>query len=293
MDHNALVGGVWLVTGAAGQVGGHLVSTLTAQGRPVVGLSRAELDIADAGAVAAALAAVRPAVVINAAAYTAVDRAESEPSIAHRINAHAPGVLAAAAISVGAGMVHLSTDYVFDGRADLPYRPGDPVAPLSVYGASKEAGERAVLQAHPGAHVVRTAWVYGRTGTSFPRTIARVLRERGEVAVVDDQRGSPTWAGDLAVSLIALADRCPPPGRYHCTGSGTTTWWGFARAVAVSLGMDPEVVRPRRTDPGERPAARPMYSVLGMDEWGAAGLPAMRPWLEAWQADGAAGVLAG
>lgn len=293
MGENARVIAPWLITGAGGQVGGHLVTALTGRGRPVVGLTRADLDISDPTAVEAAVTSNRPAMVINAAAYTAVDRAESEIEAATAINAVAPGVLARAALAVGAGFIHLSTDYVFNGRARQPYQPDDATDPLSVYGTTKRAGESAVLQAHPGAHVVRTAWVYGRTGSCFPRTIARVIRERGAAAVVADQIGSPTWAGDLADALITLAECAPEPGIYHCTGGGETTWFGFAQAVAEAMGVDPAVVTARATQAGERPATRPMYSVLDMTQWRAVGLPPMRSWREAWQQEGSDAVLAG
>lgn len=293
VGENAGVIAPWLITGAGGQVGGQVVRALTERGLPVVGLTRADLDISNPDAVTSALTSICPAVVINAAAYTAVDRAESEVDTATAINAIAPGLLAHAALSVGAGIVHLSTDYVFNGRAHRPYRPEDATDPLSVYGSTKRAGELAVLRAHPGAHVVRTAWVYGRMGTCFPRTIARVIRQQGAAEVVADQIGSPTWAGDLATALIALVECAPEPGIYHCTGGGETSWFGFAQAVAESMGMDPAVVTARTTRVRERPATRPMYSVLDMTQWRAVGLPSMRSWREAWQMEGSDAVLAG
>jgi len=274
----------WLVTGAGGQLGSDLVDLLQRSGAEVVGLARAELDITDADAVLAACERFHPDVVINAAAYTAVDAAESDPTTAFAVNAEGAGHVAAATAKLGARLVHVSTDYVFAGDATSPYDEEAPVAPRSVYGRSKAAGERAVLEAHPGAYVVRTAWVYGAVGQNFVKTMARLEREKETVTVVDDQRGSPTWSRDLADALITLARSDAPPGVYHCTNAGETTWFGFARAIFEELGADPTRVRPTTTAAFPRPAPRPAYSVLGHRRWQQAGLPAMRPWRDALRA---------
>jgi dTDP-4-dehydrorhamnose reductase len=278
-----------LVTGAAGQLGADLLHVLsTRDDLEAAGLTRSELDITDPAAVESTLDRVRPDLVLNAAAYTAVDQAESDEDRAHLVNAVAPGVLALACGRLGVGLVHVSTDYVFSGDASEPYRVDTPPAPKSAYGRTKLAGERAVLAALPAASwVVRTAWVYGQTGANFVKTMARLERSRPTVDVVDDQRGSPTWSRDLAGGLVELAaavtgpGRRPEPGVYHCTNGGETTWYGFARAVFAELGADPDRVRPTTTDRFPRPAPRPAYSVLSDAAWRAAGLSALRPWRDA------------
>jgi len=272
----------WLVIGAAGQLGTDLLRVLA--DRPdieAIGLTRADLDATDQVAVAKAMADVSPAVVLNAAAYTAVDAAESDEAAAYDANAGAPGVLAAAAGLAGARLVHVSTDYVFAGDASTPYDEDAPTEPRSAYGRTKLAGEKAVLAALPEAYVVRTAWVYGETGANFVKTMARLERDHETVSVVDDQRGSPTWSRDLAGGLVALADSRSAGGIYHCTNSGETTWFGFTRAIFEELGADPARVLPTTSDAFPRPAPRPAYSVLGDRRWRATGLPTMRPWREA------------
>lgn len=269
----------WLVTGAGGQLGADLVEVLTEAGADVVGLARDRLDVTDPSAVEAAVRGVD--VVVNAAAYTDVDGAESDEATARRVNADAPAHIAAACARERARLVHVSTDYVFGGDGREPYDEDDPPAPRNAYGRSKLAGERAVLAALPSAYVVRTAWVYGATGRNFVKTMARLAGERDTLAVVDDQRGSPTWSRDLAVGLVALAERAPDPGVYHCTNAGVTTWCGLARAVFEELGLDPARVRPTSSEAFPRPAARPAWSVLGDRRWRAAGLSPLRPWREA------------
>jgi dTDP-4-dehydrorhamnose reductase len=269
----------WLVTGAGGQLGTDLVAVLGERGLDVVGLPRARLDVADASAVDAAVRGVD--VVVNAAAYTDVDGAETDEPAAWRVNADGPGALAAACARHGARLVHVSTDYVFAGTAHEPYDEDDPPVPRNAYGRSKLAGERGVLAALPSAYVVRTAWVYGGAGCNFVKTIARLAPERETLAVVDDQRGSPTWSRDLAYGLVALVQRAPDPGIYHCTNAGVTTWCGLARAVFEELDLDPARVRPTTSDAFVRPAPRPAWSVLGNRRWRAAGLAPLRPWREA------------
>lgn len=269
----------WLVVGAGGQLGSDLVRVLA--DRPdveFVALTRADLDVTDAPAVANLMADVSPAVVLNAAAYTAVDAAETDEPAAYAANATAPGVLAAASAASGARLVHVSTDYVFAGDATQPYDEDAPTDPRSAYGRTKLAGEKAVLAAMPGAYVVRTAWVYGETGANFVKTMARLEKERATVSVVADQHGSPTWARDLASGVVALAGSTAPGGIYHCTNAGETTWFGFTQAIFEELGADPARVVPTTTAEFPRPAPRPAYSVLGARRWSAAGLPDMRPW---------------
>jgi dTDP-4-dehydrorhamnose reductase len=178
--------------------------------------------------------------------------------------------------------VHVSTDYVFAGDATVPYQVTDEPDPRSAYGRTKLAGELAVRELHPDdSYVVRTAWVYGATGNNFVKTMARLERERDTVSVVDDQRGSPTWSADLARALVELARSDARPGTYHCTGSGDTTWCGFARAIFEELGADPARVLAITTEEFPRPAPRPAYSVLSDSAWRAAGLAPLPPWRDA------------
>jgi dTDP-4-dehydrorhamnose reductase len=304
----------WMVTGAGGALGTDLARLLRADGERVTALTRTELDITDAeaveravarwargpaGADAAGDAAGDPAgddraVLLNAAAFTAVDLAETDPDAAraaHEVNSVAPGLLAAACARHGARIVHVSTDYVFDGAGPAGrtapdggragYEPDDPTGPAGVYGRTKEEGEQRVREAAPAHHVVRTAWVYGGTGANFVRTMARLAGERDTLDVVDDQHGSPTWSRDLAAGLVALGRSDAAPGTLHATGGGVTTWCGFARAVFEELGADPARVTGCTTAQFPRPAPRPAWSVLSPASWTAAGLPALRPWREA------------
>jgi dTDP-4-dehydrorhamnose reductase len=273
----------WLVTGAGGQLGSDLLQVLsTVDEITAVGMTRSDLDISVESEVDAVVAEVRPAVLINAAAFTAVDAAETAPAAATAVNATAAGLLARACAAHGARLVQVSTDYVFAGEATEPYPVDAPTGPRSVYGQSKLAGERAVRALLPDAsYVVRTAWVYGAVGGNFVKTMARLERDRETVEVVDDQRGSPTWSADLARGLIALGRSAAPAGIYHCTNSGDTTWYVLTRAIFEELGADPGRVRPTSSDRFPRPAPRPAYSVLSPAAWLAAGLPAMPPWRDA------------
>ncbi len=267
------------MTGAGGQLGAELLRVL---GSSADGLSRADLDVTDAGAVSSAVRDYD--VVVNAAAWTDVDGAEADEPAAFAVNAGAVAHLAAACARSGSTLIHVSTDYVFAGDGSRPYREDDPTGPRSAYGRSKVAGEEAVLtvlSSGATAYVVRTAWVYGETGGNFVKTMVRLERERDTLDVVDDQRGSPTWARDLATGLVALGDSGAEPGLYHCTNAGKTTWCDLARAVFAELGADPDRVRPTTTERFPRPAPRPAYSVLSTRKWAAAGLPPLRDWREA------------
>ena len=254
-----------VVTGAGGQLGQALVANPPADGE-VVGVPRASLNIADPVAVADMLRRLRPDVVVNAAAYTAVDRAETEPEAARRVNAEAPGVLASACRGVGARLVHVSTDFVFDGGGGAPLTPESPTEPLSVYGATKLEGERRVQDAMPDALVVRTAWVCSAHGRNFMNTMLRLMRERGEVRVVCDQFGTPTFAGDLAQAIWGLVG-AGASGIRHWTQSGTASWYDFAEAIRREgqnrdlLGTEARVV-PISTEEFPTPARRPRFSVL-------------------------------
>ncbi|MBN8831693.1 MAG: dTDP-4-dehydrorhamnose reductase [Sphingomonadales bacterium] len=254
-----------LIAGAGGQLGRALQASAP-QAAEIVALDRAALDIGEADAVARRAQEIAPDLIINAAAYTAVDRAESERDAAWRINADGAGNLAAAAAANGARFIHVSTDFVFDGTAGSPYRPDHPTAPLGVYGASKLAGEQAALAAHPQSLIVRTAWVYGVTGHNFVRTMLRLMAERDEVRVVADQIGTPTFAGGLAAALWAL-DAAGATGIHHWTDSGAASWYDFAvaiqeEALAISLLSRQAPVIPIATADYPTPARRPAYSVL-------------------------------
>jgi dTDP-4-dehydrorhamnose reductase len=269
----------WLVTGAGGMLGTDLVAALERSGDSVAGLDRASLDVTDAAAVAAAVACRRPDVVVNCAAWTAVDDAEASEEQALAVNAGGPANLAAACAKAGVRLVQLSTDYVFAGTIARPCAEHDTPAPRTAYGRTKLAGERAVLDRLPGAsYIVRTAWLYGAHGRSFPRTMITLERERPTVDVVDDQHGQPTWTADVAAQIIALAHAAARPGIYHATSSGQTTWFGLAREIFRLLEADPERVRPIPSSALSRPAPRPAYSVLGHGAWVRSGVPPIGDW---------------
>lgn len=281
-----------IVIGASGQLGKQVVRLAAGAAHDVLGWSSRDVDITDENAVAAAIEAARPSVVINCAAYTAVDAAESDYRAAAAVNISGAGNVAAACTRSRAHLIHVSTDYVFPGDGREPYEPGSRVGPRTVYGQTKYAGELAVHAVLPSAHIVRTAWVFTGAGSDFVATMLRLERERDTLRVVDDQWGSPTYAVDLAAGLVELATsrRAGPLSTgpaalegtiLHATNSGITTWWGLAREVFAAAGADPERVQPCSTAEFPRPAPRPAYSVLGGESWRAAGLRPLRPWREA------------
>jgi dTDP-4-dehydrorhamnose reductase len=284
----------WLITGANGMLGTDLAALLTTAGEPVTALGRTALDITDPAAVKEAMATARPDVVVNCAAWTAVDDAEAHEDEALAVNGHAVANLAAACADADAALVHVSTDYVFDGAAASPY-PEDAVpAPRTAYGRTKLAGERAALSTLPdAAYVLRTAWLYGAHGPNFVRTMLRLAYSGTSPSVVDDQRGQPTWSLDVARQIRALIQVGAPPGFYHATSSGETTWYGladevfklFAAAQApIAAGAAADsgypVPTPTTSAAYQRPAPRPSYSVLGHAAWAAAGIPAIPDWRE-------------
>jgi dTDP-4-dehydrorhamnose reductase len=256
-----------LIAGAQGQIGRALAATVP-PGSEALALGRAQLDLTRPADVARGVAEFRPDLVVNAAGYTAVDRAEAEPEAARAVNEEGARHLAGAAADVGARMLHLSTDYVFDGRQGRPYAPGDRPNPLNAYGGSKLAGELAVLDTlGAGAVVVRTAWVYAARGRNFLHTMLRLMSEREQLTVVSDQIGTPTSAASVARAAWALADRPDLHGIAHWTDGGVASWYDFAVAIqeeALQAGLLKRASRllPATSEEYPTPACRPRYSVL-------------------------------
>ncbi|MBK6873146.1 MAG: dTDP-4-dehydrorhamnose reductase [Kineosporiaceae bacterium] len=271
----------WLVTGAGGMLGHDLLVLLGDDANATVtALTRAELDITDLVAVTKAVEGHD--VVVNCAAWTAVDDAESREAEAFAANAIGPAHLARAAARSAARLLHISTDYVFAGDADRPYAEDAPIAPRTAYGRTKAAGEWAVRAELPERHwILRTAWLYGENGPNFVRTMAQLERSRPTVDVVDDQHGQPTWSRDLAQRIIDVVQCNAPVGTYHATSAGAGTWYDLARTVFAGVGANPARVRSTTSRDFVRPAPRPAWSVLGHDSWVRAGLPPMRDWREA------------
>ena len=268
----------WLVTGAAGMLGQDVGQLLRRRGEPVTALARGELDVTDPVAVAGCIGEHKPDVVVNCAAWTAVDAAEEHEPEALEVNGSGVASLAAACHRHGARLVQLSTDYVFGRTGQRSYAETDIPAPVNAYGRTKLAGEQAVLAMPGGGYIVRTAWLYGAHGPNFVRTMIRRAGEGAGVQVVDDQRGQPTWTAAVAQQIVALMSSGAPAGTYHATCSGETSWFGLAREVFTLLGADPLRVKPTSTSMMSRPAPRPAYSVLGHDGWDRAGLPPLGDW---------------
>jgi dTDP-4-dehydrorhamnose reductase len=271
-----------LITGAGGMLGQALVAEASARGHEHVALDHAGLDVTDAEAVTGAVAQAAPACVINCAAYTDVDGAESDPRGALAVNGAGAGNVARAAAAIGARLLHLSTDYVFDGRARRPYVESDPTGPASSYGASKLAGEREVVAAGAEHVIVRTSWLFGAGGRNFVDTMLGLGAEREQLDVVSDQVGCPTWTGHLAPALLDLAER-DVAGVMHVTGGGSCSWNRFAAEIFTLAGLDCEVVE-TTTAAAARPAPRPAFSVLGSERSDAPRLPEWREGVRAYLA---------
>jgi dTDP-4-dehydrorhamnose reductase len=280
----------WLVTGAAGMLGRDLTALLAARGEEFTALNRTDLDITDQASVAAGVSAAKPDVVVNCAAWTAVDAAEEHEAEALAINGHGAAHLASACRAAGALLVHVSTDYVFDGHASAPYAEQAPTAPAGAYGRTKLAGEQVVRETLPdGSYIVRTAWLYGAHGKNFVKTMLRLAANGTSPGVVADQHGQPTWTADVASQITALIGKSAEPGIYHATSSGQTTWHGFAEEIfkLYSESQDPDnerpAVSPRPITTAEypTPAKRPAYSVLGHDAWREAGIAPIGDWKDA------------
>lgn len=274
-----------LVTGRNGQVAASLVERGgLVPGVEVIALGRPDLDLEDAASAGAAIAAARPDVVVNAAAYTAVDKAEQEAGRAFAINRDGAAAAAAAAARLGAPFIQLSTDYVYPGDKTGVYVESDATGPLGIYGQSKLAGEEAVTSAHPSPLILRTSWVYSPFGGNFVKTMLRLGRERAVLNVVDDQIGNPTSALDIADAVLRIAPGLRAGGTYHLCGSGDVTWYGFAReifALSESLGGPCAEVKPITTAEYPTPARRPANSRMSMDAFAARFGFRLRPWQEA------------
>jgi dTDP-4-dehydrorhamnose reductase len=264
-----------LITGAAGMLGQDLVAAAVSAGHEPRALPRADLDITDEAAVQRAIPGTRPEIVVNCAAWTDVDGAESHEAEALEVNGGGAGNVARAAAAAGAWTIHVSSDYVFDGSKREPYVESDPVRPLSAYGRSKLAGEREVAAEAPDRHtIVRSSWLFGAGGPCFPATILRLASERDELTVVDDQAGCPTFTGNLAHALVAIAQK-PAEGIVHVAGAGACSWYEFARQIVAEASLECQI-RPGKTQDLARPAPRPAYSVLISERGSAA--PALPHW---------------
>jgi dTDP-4-dehydrorhamnose reductase len=259
-------------------LGQDLVAALRAAGHEVSAWDIRQCDVTRPEQVRAALEGNRPALVFHCAAYTNVDGAEADPATAMRVNSEGTAHVAAACRAAGLGLVYIGTDYVFDGRNRTPYREEDPVNPVNAYGRSKWAGEEAVrARGLERVWIIRSAWLYGSSGKNFVRTILDRAGQGQALRVVNDQEGSPTYTVDLAAALCRIPEGVPP-GTYHVTNAGRTTWFAFARAILDKAGMPDVAVEPIPTEASGRPAVRPASSVLATEKWAAATGAPLRPW---------------
>ncbi len=262
-----------LLTGKTGQVGGELNKTLEEVGE-LVSVEREQLDLSKIDSIEPAVLEIQPDIIINAAAYTAVDKAEDEPDLAMTVNGVAPGILAKAAKKIGSSLIHYSTDYVFDGRSDTPYREEDTTCPLSIYGESKLAGEKSIAQAGIPFLILRTSWVYSLQGKSFLRTIKKLAAEKDTLRIVDDQIGAPTWAHSIALATRKILEQClrdksflSLSGIFHLTCQGKSSWHDFAKEILRLSGASQGTqLLPIPTSDYPTPAVRPLYSLLSNDK---------------------------
>ncbi|VEI12910.1 dTDP-4-dehydrorhamnose reductase [Trueperella bialowiezensis] len=271
----------WTIIGANGMLGTDVVTMLRERGEEVVELDQPDIDITD---VASVRTIPSSDVVVNCAAYTAVDAAEENEATAFAVNAVGPQLLARKTRDMGARLVHISTDYVFSGTATEPYAEYGPLAPASAYGRTKAAGEWAVRTETNNHLIVRTAWLYGEHGKCFPKTMAKLSDQHPKLQVVTDEVGQPTWTRDLADLIYRLIAAGAPSGTYHGTSSGQTNWHGFTKEIIAAYGKDPAIVGETTAAAFNRPAPRPSYSVLGHDNLSAIGVEPIGDWKERWQA---------
>lgn len=279
----------WMVVGAKGMLGTDLVSRLVEEGHEVMAVDRLEVDITNEASVEHTIEKVD--VVVNVAAYTAVDKAEENEADAFLVNAVGPQYLARRCKKIGARLVHISTDYVFDGSNSSPYGENGPMNPAGAYGRTKAAGEWAVRANTDDYIIVRTAWLYGAHGACFPKTMAALSDKHDTLSVVTDEVGQPTWTADLADLIVRLVLAEVPSGTYHGTSSGRTNWHTFTKAIMASLGKDPEIVKETTAAAFKRPAPRPSFSVLGHNQLVANGVEPIGNWLDRWN-EASASVLA-
>ncbi len=273
-----------LITGGYGMLAQDMIREFESRGFVVIAKDADTLDILDRPTLVSQTVEIAPDVIVNCAAWTQVDAAEDDEAGAFALNAIGVQNLASAANTAGARLVHLSTDYVFDGSQETPYQADQSVSPLGAYGRTKAAGEWAAQAGSDDATIVRTAWLYGAGGKCFPKTIARVLKENGKAGVVDDQFGAPTWTGDVARVTADLVEKQAPGGIYHATSSGQTNWFEFTREIAKTIGVDPDVVEPVSSTDFAAKAPRPANSVLGHDSLVEVGVEPIGDWQERWGA---------
>ena len=272
----------WVILGANGQLGQELIKLLKAKNIEAIGTDQNEIDFVKTNEISEKLAKLNPSHIVNCGAYTQVDKAEEEPELANLINAQAVGVIAKFAFGKQIPFVHISTDYVFDGSSTTPYLEEDKINPQSVYGSSKAMGEKEATENNPSTYILRTAWVYGEYGNNFPKVIAKKLKNKESLNVVNDQVGSPTWTFDLASAIVEVLEKKPKAGIYNVTNAESCSWFEFAQEISKSLAVDINLVKPTDSKSFVRPAVRPKYSVLSNKKWKEAGLTPLRSWKEAW-----------
>jgi dTDP-4-dehydrorhamnose reductase len=270
----------WLITGGSGQLGIAVSEELDSRGLIFTALSSSDLDITDGKVIADFIATNSPSVIVNCAAWTDVDGAESNEESASKVNGQGPENLAVAAAKIGVRLIHVSTDYVFSGESQKPFEIDDQIDPQSAYGRTKADGEKKVLTSYPeNSYVVRTAWLYSAKGKNFAKTMTRLaLNGDGEVRVVNDQVGQPTSAVDLAKQIVDLGLGLAPAGIFHGTNSGQASWFEFAQEIFSLAGADVNRVLPVSSSEYPRPAKRPSYSVLSHEEWSKTSIAPMRDW---------------
>ena len=273
----------WVILGANGQLGKELHVLLKNSNQDVIGVTRNEIDLEKPEEIAQKLSKFKPSILINAAAYTQVDKAEEEIEKANIINGLAVGKIGKFASENNISLVHISTDYVFDGNSKIAYKETDLPNPQSAYVKSKLLGENELLKNNPNAYILRTAWVYGEYGNNFPKIIAKKLKNGENLEVVNDQIGSPTWTKDLSKAIIEIVNKQPETGIYHVTNTDKCSWFEFAQEICKSLNIDIKKIEETTSEKFIRPAKRPKFSVLANEKWIKAGLNPLQNWKSAWK----------